>query len=260
MLDGGDIVAECEGDFNDAVDTIHPSAFDYCDGVDNNCDSETDERNICPDATVANTVQFSGQWHVVGAAGHCASGMSVPVWPTLGTRSSTGQSCTVDGYAFDLSTGTLYYGDYGVGISDISGNVQPTPPCNETVRSRFMFDASGQMHYQCGNRSVYRGDGELVVPAATDIAAVLDDGRLVFTEDSDVPLDSDYVVVDATGTEVARLSARDDFSAGRLTAIPSASTVQQDSAFVAYTREGTLVDPEIVIYRLDGSNNWSLVR
>ena len=41
----GDFFMVCEGDYDDTDATVYPGAEEFCDGIDNNCNSQTDEEN-----------------------------------------------------------------------------------------------------------------------------------------------------------------------------------------------------------------------
>ena len=82
----------CEGapgpDCNDNDDGIHPDAVETCDGVDENCQGEIDEGDICPE--IFYYCDQDGDLHIAeDVSGSCKAFQCVP----LGCQDTTGDDC-----------------------------------------------------------------------------------------------------------------------------------------------------------------------
>jgi hypothetical protein len=239
---------------------------EYCDGLDNDCNGVVDDREVCPDATVANATPFSGAVYLQGVLGQgsCGSDALQRFWPTPSPSYRSGFDCYAEWYHFRRSDNALYYTSVFSGIhqdSDTIDPLVPTPPCDTTVDpaampgTYFDFDASSTLYYQC-NGEVRKGDGTLVAQNAS-LVAVLDDGRVIATRRSVGR--TDFVVLDGSGNELSRLSPGAELG-GELTAAVEATTVVGNLGYVAYRRRYPIQQSEVVVYRVDESSTWSRVR
>lgn len=98
----------------------------------------------------------------------------------------------------------------------------------------------------------------MVAQPVVDLAAVLDDGRIIATRPGAGDA-VDYVVLDGAGNELSRLSPTATF-AGTLTPVPGAATVVGNRGYVLYRREYAIRQTEIVVFRVDERSTWARVR
>jgi hypothetical protein len=223
------------------------------------CDGE-----LCPDPTVANTTPFTGGVYLHGGVdnGFCGSDQVQQFAPSLSLSPLGFFSCQINQFRFRRSDGALFYNETFVGI------VEHTPPTDTQVTTApcsdpfgvgaFDFDAAGTLYYQCG-AAVMKTGGAVVAQPVADLVAVLDDGRVIATRPGAVTGVFDYVVLDAAGTELSRLSLATTF-VGQRTEVPAAATIAGNRGYVAYLRTYDVDQHEIVVFRVDERSQWALVR
>jgi hypothetical protein len=91
----------------------------------------------------------------------------------------------------------------------------------------------------------------------TRLAGVLEDGRAVVMRNYDAS-GSRFEVVDKTGQTVTMLDV--STFAGTMTPQPDATTVRGNDAFVMFSRTLGQNPTEFVVFRLNASSQWLLVR
>jgi hypothetical protein len=232
-----------------------------CDGLDNDCDGRADDGEVCPDATVAHTLPFTGGVYLQGttAESTCGADALQRFWPTLSPTYFHGFDCRSGWYRFRRSDHAIYYQATFSGIRQDNSTDDPaisTPPCYADVRSDFDFDAAGTLYYQCDN-TVRRGNGAFIADSIRTLAATLDDGRILVTRTSGDG--NDFIVLGPGGQELSRLSPRGQF-VGTMTAVPQATTVVGNRAYVAFLRQYADDRREIVVFRVDEGSAWAKVR
>ena len=231
---------------------------EICDGQDNDCDGVVDDGEVCPDTTVRDTLPFTDGIYVLGTTHEGLAGNEAlqRFWPT---RAPTYYADFEDAshFVFRLDGQLHYRGDGGIFIDDKVGSADTlirTPPCGEFVDRSFGFDAAGVLHYRCFD-TLRRGNGERLATIA-DLVAVLADGRVVVQPDKDR---ARYAVVTPAGQITAELDPAETL-VGYVGAVPRAATVIGNNAFVMFERVLQMRDVEFVVYRLDESSRWHLVR
>lgn len=236
-------------------------ATEDCDGIDNDHDGHIDNGEVCPDASVASTMPFTGGVYFQGTLheGLCGADALQRIWPTQATTYFTGFNCYADWYRIRRSDSVIYslVAFSGVHRSDATGEVVvATPPCNEDVERGFDFDAAGTLYYQCRD-VVLKGNGTFLTDQVVTLAATLDDGRVIVTRYE--PSGEEFVVLDASGEELSHLTPPPEF-AGTMLPAPQATTVVGNHAYVAFQREYPVNQREIVVFHLDDRSQWSRVR
>jgi hypothetical protein len=234
---------------------------EYCDGLDNDCNGVVDDGEVCPDATVAHTVPFTGGVYLQGTTveGTCGTDALQRFWPARTTSYSYGFDCYAQWYRFRRSDNAIYYYSVFAGIrqnTDTTDPIVATPPCGMDVGRQFDFDAGNTLYYQCAN-TVRRADGVVAAEPIAELVGVLDDGRVIATRSASDHLD--YIALDRNGNELSRLSPAGQF-AGTLRPVTGAATMAGNRAVVVYLREFAPRKKEIVVFGIDESSAWSRVR
>jgi hypothetical protein len=237
---------------------------ELCNQLDDDCNGVADDHFACPDDTVANTKPFSRAVYLQGRlSAVCTDGALQRFWPTLGTP-LRGFGCSTDFWLFRKSDEALFYSYYGrphrngAGTGEDDDVQLPTPPCSLGGGTRFGFDETKTLHYQCDD-VLYRGDGELIAGSIerNGIVGVLDDGRIVVLREGPT-LDPHYVVLNPQGRELMRFPPSGLFT-GTIIALPRATTLDGNTAYLALRRDYGGVR-EYVAYALDEGSNLRLVR
>jgi hypothetical protein len=236
-------------------------ATEDCDGIDNDRNGKIDDGEVCPDASVAGATPFTGGVYLLGTTreSQCGNDALQRFWPTQAMSYFSGFSCDARWYKFRRSDSAIYYQATFSGIhldGETADPLQPTPPCDDQVEDIFDFDAAGTLYYRCRD-IVLKARGTAVADRVASLAATLDDGRVLITRfgtDGE-----EFVVVDGSGNELSRLPPPREF-AGDLFAVPRATTVAGNHAYVAFNRRYPVNRREIVVFHLDDRSQWSRVR
>jgi hypothetical protein len=238
-------------------------AEETCDGSDEDCDGVADDGYVCPDDTVHHIVQQTRGVYLQGTTseGSCGFDALQQFWPTLTDYYYEGFDCAAERYLFRRTDNQIVYKAELEGIlenTDSSGDFDTllsTSPCAETVTAFFDYDQYGQLHYQCSD--TVRRSGTLVASEITRIVAVLDDGRIIATQNAPFPLDSQFVVLDSVGLPLSTFPAADGI-AGTVTPNEQA-VVMGNTAYLSLLRSYDGND-EVMVFRLDESSAWQFVR
>lgn len=231
---------------------------EHCDGIDNDCNGAVDDGGVCPDRSIKNASPFTEAVYLhAGPGGACGSFLQ-RIWPTPSTIQRGGFECFASSHRFRRSDGALHYWTSFTGIhrdtEDAQDPLVPSPPCTGfDLGDSFDFDAAGTLYYRCAS-AVRKGAGEVVTGPARSVA-VLDDGRLLITRFGE----PDTIILDGAGQELSRLDPRAEL-AGTLSPFPDATYVQGNRAYVLYRRSFPSRQKELVVYRVDESSRWALVR
>jgi hypothetical protein len=194
-------------------------------------------------------------------------GILQPIWPKWTNTAYIGFPSGTDDYSFRMSDGTVFYAPTRGAWYEARGPIEgparaDTTPCDF---AKPWFDGTGHMYYACRvgddtDATVFRDGSALYSGGA--IAVVLGDGRFVVHGPKPDEIDpEDYVAVDASGHELARLSPYSDFD-GMLKILPNASTTSDNRAYVAFQHWWNDPKPrnELLIFRLDENSHWDLER
>lgn len=261
----------------DPPDAGHPSdaptqdapcvatAFETCDGADEDCDGRADEGFVCPDDTITNVEEYEGGVWFAGTLsdGACWLNALQQFWPSHDDRYMSGFGCTPFWFAFRPSDNALFYVQGYDGIRrDVPLGEDPlvdAPPCGRPW-SHFGFDARDHMYYECDTsigRSLRRDDGEMLAAGVAWLEAVLPSGRTV-------------VAVGSPGEEAFTLRDIDGFDLGgpvfdgwdgRFVALETSSTVQGEAAWMIVRRAFSGGGGEFLVLRVDGDTaTWSVAR
>jgi hypothetical protein len=194
--------------------------------------------------------------------GSCSADALQAFWPSLSAAYRSGFDCYARRYRFRRDADTLYYFATFSGIRLDDQNSDPvvaTPPCGDRVDELFDFDGSGTLHYRCED-SIRRGNGELVALMVKELVVVLDDGRSVAIRSSSTAARrDDFVVLDGTGQELARLGPHAQY-VGTLEPDPGAATVKGNNAYLTFRRTYGQEQKELVVYRIYPDSSWRRVR
>jgi hypothetical protein len=231
--------------------------------MDNDCNGIVDNGFPCPDDSVQNTSPFTGGAYLQGTLQEGIAGYEAlqQFWPTLEADYITGFDSYADYYRFSRLDGTIFYyatfsGVFRNGVSETPDDdtLLSTTPCDDSLSSitDFNLDATGTLYYAC-RQVLYRGDAEIVAGTFSAIAGVLDDGRIVVTRGGQ------FAVLNAQGRELSRFPPPTLF-AGSLSVIPSATTIQDNRAYIAFGRTYLPNEREVVVYRIDPDSTFRLVR
>jgi hypothetical protein len=234
--------------------------------MDDDCNGVADDHFACPDDSVANTRTFSRAVYFDGSTSStCTDRVLQRFWPTVGTIPIGGFRCSSDWFLFRKSDEVLFYSEFGRPYLNGTGSTAEddvqlaTPPCSLDGGSRFGFDQEKTLHYQCTDL-VYRG-GEIIAGSIerNGIVGVLDDGRIIVLREG-LSLSPYFVVLSPRGRELVRFPPPGLFT-GTLTALPRATTLDGNSAYLALSREyGNPRVREYVAYALDEGSDFRLVR
>lgn len=235
---------------------------EYCDGLDNDCNGVVDDGEVCPDPAVAGTMSFTGGVYFLGDAGPGSFDELQRFWPTLVPTPLTSFPVGfTNALRFRRSDAALYYQATFTGISQRTSSapdpVIATPPCGNMVGEHFDFDAFNTLYYVCDDAVFRTPGGVMVAQPVSDLAAVLDDGRIIATR-AGAGNAVDYVVLDGAGNELSRASTA--AFAGTLTPVPGAATVVGNVGYVLYRREYAIRQTELVVFRVDEHSTWTRVR
>src|SRR6185369_12836272 len=85
-------------------------ATEDCDGVDNDHDGRIDNGEVCPDASAASTMPFTGGVYFQGTLheGSCGTDALQRFWPTQATTYFSGFNCYADWYRIRRSDNVIY--------------------------------------------------------------------------------------------------------------------------------------------------------
>ena len=235
---------------------------EVCNQTDDDCNDVVDDHFACPDSGVTNTTPFSGGVYFEGDVGVSSEIAFQQFWPSLRLPYYVGFGYYGFVFVFRKTDGALFYHDLvrgivmnGSGATTTDDVLQLTPPCGKSVGSDFGFDGSGTLHYRCAD-TLRRGNGELVARSVKNLAGVIGDGRTIVTRDDAGTVT--YVVLSPQGEELSRFPPPDFFS-GTMTPLPGATTVTDETAYVALARHYGEQD-EIVGYLVDSEAKWRFVR
>lgn len=236
---------------------------EFCDGRDNDCDGLVDDDHVCPDDTVIGTVPFEGSVSYLGTTheGACGFGAIRPFWPSLGPIQFGELDCRLNplGLALHPTSGALYVLDPLVTGTftrlDASGS-EPvsTPPCARPTRYR--FDPTGTVYYECGDRHLYRGAGEDLGVREGGLHAVLASGRTIVTRGRTGEL---FALLDADGAFISAPAL--DAYPGRIEASDPTFVTTAELGFVLVYRTLYDMSHEAMVLRVDGdTGGWTVVR
>jgi hypothetical protein len=236
---------------------------EICNQSDDDCNDIADDHFACPDTTVSNTTAFGGGVYFVGAEGASYGETALQqFWPTLRLPYYTGFGGYGKDFVFRRNDDALFYYDAtrgivmnGSGATERDDVLQLTSPCGRSVGSDYGFDGSGTLHYRCAD-TLRRGDGELVARSVVNLAGVIGDGRTIVTRNDGGTIS--YAVLSPEGEELSRFPPPDFFT-GTMTPLPAATSVEDETAYVALARRYEERD-EIVGYMVDSESRWRFVR
>lgn len=230
-------------------------ALEACNATDEDCDGKTDEGEICPDPTVANTLPFNGGVWYTNSTSTCGAVKLLQFWPTFDTSFYySGFDCYARWWYFRPTDFDIFYGATFSGIwhhhEGTADELLPTPPCE--AGTPFGFDASDRFYYRC-QTSLRRDSGELIDNDISQIVAVLADGRVL------VQRNAVLVMIDEDGTDLATFAPAQTY-AGTLSLDVTATTVSGNNVFLLYSRSLPGLGYEILVLRIDASNSLLQVR
>lgn len=195
----------------------------------------------------------SGNVWLVGTRSEGTTGRTSiqPFYPTFSPNvSRIGFENTAYEFRFSRADNQIYYRaplvgivrDVPSGTHEPTGDVHvPTPPCSTSPGGLFDFDGDGNVHYKCRAPMVspiYR-NGAMIHPAVQDIAGVLEDGRVLVTENGQ------FAVLSSTGTELSR------HTAGPLGPNAEATAIVGNEAWVFYSGGE--------VFKFSGTDTWESV-
>lgn len=240
-----------------------PWLADVCDGLDGDCDGSIDEGHLCPEVIAGPTEPFVGSVWVAGSIEPrwlCTSTAIQRLVPSVEATYSTGFECTPTQFAFRPSDGALLYRENALrrDVAGVDDPVIPTPPCDDTVFSRFGFDATERLYYACTG-SLHR-DGELLARHVEELEVVLPSGRSVVARYTD-DWRTTFALLDERGDEVSRPDLSD--WSGDFEAVVGSATTRGDAAWMLLAREFGFREAraELLSVRVDGpTGRWDVVR
>lgn len=229
-----------------------------CNGEDDDCDGELDNGHVCPDSTVANTLPFtSGIWYV-SAMQTCGEQKVLQVYPEVDeTAYYSAFPCDTLQWVFRPSDGALTYGNFGSNTIDLyqDGSTAQVLAAPEALRGLYGFDGQSRPYFFGFDDILRRGTGagEALASNVTGLYAVTADGRTL------VDRHGATLLLDANGAVIEQINPELEF-AGTMSFSSTASSVRENDIFLLYER--TLPDSsmELVLFRIDASNQLSLVR
>lgn len=236
---------------------------EWCDGVDNDCDGQIDNGEVCPDSTVSHTEPFTDGVYLLGTTQRGASDRDVVkrFWPTVAEGYIGPLPGSFNFYNFRPTDRALFYASNFSGLFEHREGAQDasvfTPPCARGVYGEPWFDGDGTLYYWC-KETIRRGNG-LLVHKDVSLFGVLGDGRAIVTDSSLAPDQQDFVVLTRSGKEISRLNPRGEL-AGSLVPDWGSSSVSGNQGYVAFMRTFGQQQQELVIYRVDGNSDWQRVR
>jgi len=258
---GGCVCSGGSGGFGGMGDCVPEP--EICNQLDDDCNEVADDHFACPDPSVSNTTPFDRGVYFLGSAGPNSDQIALQqAWPNFRLPYYVGFGSYAQAFVFRASDDALFYADFvrgivmnGSGATAVDDVLQLTPPCGKSVGTDFGFDDSGTLHYRCGD-TLRRGSGELVARNVATLAGVIGDGRTIVTRD--VGGRVAYAVLSPSGEELSHFPPPDFFT-GTTSPLPGATTVNDETGYVAVARHYEERD-EIVGYLVDSESNWRFVR